>query len=115
MARKKIKTEERMASSYGPVPLNESHTLFFNGNQTSTNIRVDNYSASCNIVFRRCVELISSQMGLLDCRLVEYGKDGSKKPICDAPEFQLVQHQSNNYLSAMSFKSLIQSWASSWG
>ena len=44
-----------------------SHTLFGNYPLTSTGIRVDNYSADCNYVFRRAVEIIAQNMAKI-CR-----------------------------------------------
>ena len=58
---------ERRAASYGPVPLNDSHTLFGNYPLTSTGIRVDPYSADCNYVFRRGVEVIAQSLAKI-CR-----------------------------------------------
>ena len=104
---------ETRASSYGPVPLNDSHTLFGNYPMTSTGIRVDNYSASCNIVFRRCCEIIADGMGKLSpgWQLL----DAAKAPNSAAVEVALVTEVANHYTTAFNLWRLIYDWAESWG
>ena len=104
---------EQRAASYGPVPLNDSHTLFGNYPMTSTGIRVDNYSASCNIVFRRCCEIIAEAMGKMSPHWQLLGPD--KVAVADGFELELVTEASNHYTTAYNGWSLVFDWAESWG
>ena len=107
---------EIRAQSFGPVPINDSHTLFGNYPLTSTGIRVDNYSADCNYVFRRAVEIIAQNMAKI-CRywrLIHTDAAGLKTPFSGIHQ-RLLTRQANNYTSAFSFWELLESWAKGWG
>ena len=113
MAAAIVRRVETRAASYGPVPLNDSHTLFGNYPMTSTGIRVDNYSATCNIVFRRCCEIIAEGMGKLSpgWQLL----DGQKVPNTTAVELALVTEVANHYTTAYNVWTLLFDWSESWG
>ena len=98
------------------MPINDSHTLFGNYPLTSTGIRVDNYSADCNYVFRRAVEIIAQNMAKI-CRywrLIHTDAAGLKTPFSGIHQ-RLLTRQANNYTSAFSFWELLESWAKGWG
>ncbi len=107
---------ERRAQSFGPVPINDSHTLFGNYPLTSTGIRVDNYSADCNYVFRRAIEVISQNMAKI-CRhwRLRHTDAAGKKTDYRGIHHRLLTRQANNYTSAFSFWELLASWAKGWG
>ena len=107
---------ERRASAFGPVPINDSHTLFGNYPLTSTGIRVDNYSADCNYVFRRAIEVIAHSVAKV-CRrwrMVHTDAAGTKSDVRGI-HHRLITRQANNYTSAFSFWELLESWAKGWG
>lgn len=118
MSRRKNKRKrvEQRAMSYGPVPINDSHTLFGNYPMTSTGIRVDNYSADCNYVFRRGVEVIAQSLAKIcrKWRLIKEDDNGDKSPVKDI-HTQLMTRRANGYTTAYNFWELIQSWAKGWG
>ncbi len=58
---------ERRATLWARCRSTIRHTLFGNYPLTSTGIRVDNYSADCNYVFRRAMEIIAQNMAKI-CR-----------------------------------------------
>ena len=107
---------ERRAESFGPVPINDSHTLFGNYPLTSTGIRVDNYSADCNYVFRRAIEIIAQNMAKISrhWRLKQTDAAG-KRTNYTGIHHRLLTRQANNYTSAFSFWELLESWAKGWG
>ncbi|MGA2035864.1 MAG: phage portal protein [Thermoguttaceae bacterium] len=107
---------ERRAASYGPVPLNDSHTLFGNYPMTSTGIRVDNYSADCNYVFRRGVEVIAQSMAKICRRWRMVHSDSAGKKTNDRGlHWRLLTGAANQYTTAYNFWELLQSWAKGWG
>ena len=107
---------EQRALSYGPVPLNDTHTLFGNYPATSTGIRVDNYSAECNYVFRRGVEVIAQSLAKIcrKWRLWHVAADG-KRTERRGVHHAFVTRAANHYTSAYNFWELLQSWAKGWG
>jgi HK97 family phage portal protein len=107
---------ERRAASFGPVPLNDTHTLFGNYPMTSTGIRVDNYSADCNYVFRRGVEVIAQSLAKIcsKWKLRREDAEGQKTDVRDA-NYRLMTRAPNGYTTAYSFWELVQSWAKGWG
>jgi len=82
---------------------------------TSTGLRVDNYSAMCNYVFRRGVEIIAEAVGKLSrrWRLAEIDNPSAR------PErsiySDLLTRAANPYTTAYNFAVLVQSWAKGWG
>lgn len=102
--------------SYGPVPLNDTHTLFGNYPATSTGIRVDNYSAECNYVFRRGVEVIAQSMAKIcrKWRLWHVDAAGKRTELRDI-HHRLMTRAANHYTTAYSLWELVLSWAKGWG
>ena len=114
MTRRRKRYKENRANSYGPVALSDTGNLWNNYGTTSPGIRVDNYSANCNVVFRRCVEVIATTLARLDCRLIQDMPTG-KRMAYDDPAYKLVAKQANGYMTAYQFKMLLTSWSKSFG
>ena len=96
--RRRREIERRRRRSFGPVPINDSHTLFGNYPLTSTGIRVDNYSADCNYVFRRAIEIIAQNMAKISrhWRLKQTDAAG-KRTNYTGIHHRLLTRQANNY------------------
>ena len=106
---------ELRAASFGPVPLNDCHTLFGNYPMTSTGIRVDNYSANCNVVFRRGVR--SSPRPWPRSSPLEAAGDAAApgRRLLGRVELRPLDDQANNYITRLQFLGAVYSWAEGWG
>ncbi|WP_277074262.1 phage portal protein [Simonsiella muelleri] len=84
---------------------------FIRTGQTGAQVR--DRKALSNMAVLRCVTLIAQTVGMLPLNLMERGT--SKHNAEDHPLYYLLKYKPNNYQTAYTFKTLLQSWVLLYG
>jgi HK97 family phage portal protein len=107
--------EHRADSGLDRSPTSDFWYHMINYIKTKSDVNVSEHTALDVTAVFSCINLISRHIGSMPLQVYEKTSDGNKRPAVDHPNYTLLHTRPNPEMTAMSYRSTIQSHTLGWG